>query len=128
MHTVTKLPRVASIHAGQVAPLGPEGVPSGFVKHALGQPVRVTASGLAGDEQADRTVHGGVEKAVYGYSLDNYAAWRMEYPRHSAILVPGGFGENLCIEGMLETDICLGDIHRVGSNPTAGVPATSAVF
>jgi len=110
-----KPPRVASIHAGKVAPLGPDGVPSGFVKHSLDQPAQITKLGIKGDEQADLSVHGGPDKAVYGYSLENYSAWRIEYPRHAAVLVPGGFGENLCIEGMRELDIYVGDIHRIGS-------------
>lgn len=108
------LPRIASIHTGKVAPLGPDRVPSGFVKHALDHPAQITPLGIAGDEQADLSVHGGREKAVYGYSLEHYRLWRMEYPRHAAVLVPGGFGENLCIEGMREADLCVGDIHRIG--------------
>jgi len=107
--------RIASLHAGKVAPLGPQGVPSAFVKHSINHPLQITSLGVQGDEQADLSVHGGLEKAVYGYSLDNYAAWRIEYPQHAAVLVPGGFGENLCIEGMREADLCVGDIHRVGS-------------
>jgi MOSC domain-containing protein YiiM len=110
-----KLPRLASIHIGKVAPLGPEGVPSAFIKSLVERRVRIASLGLEGDEQADLSVHGGLEKAVYGYSLDNYRAWRLEYPQHAAVLVPGGFGENLCIEGMSEVDVCIGDVHRVGS-------------
>jgi MOSC domain-containing protein YiiM len=110
-----KLPRIASIHAGKVAPLGPDGVPSAFVKHSVHQSAQITPLGIQGDEQADLTVHGGLEKAVYGYSLENYSAWQVEYPRHAAVLVPGGFGENLCIEGMRESDLCVADIHRIGS-------------
>jgi MOSC domain-containing protein YiiM len=107
--------RIHSIHAGKVAPLGPEGVPSAFVKHSLDQAVQVAPLGIRGDEQADLSVHGGFEKAVYGYSLENYSAWRLDYPRHAAVLLPGGFGENLCIEAMRESDLCVGDIHRIGS-------------
>jgi MOSC domain-containing protein YiiM len=110
-----KLPRIASIHAGKIAPLGPDGVPSGFVKHSVDQPVQITPLGIRGDEQADLSVHGGLEKAVYGYSSDHYDAWRIEYPQHAAVLLPGGFGENLCIEGLREADLCVGDIHRIGS-------------
>jgi MOSC domain-containing protein YiiM len=110
-----KLPRIASIHAGKVAPLGPDGVPSGFVKHLIDQSVQITPLGIEGDEQADLSVHGGTEKAVYGYALENYDSWRAEYPHHAATLMPGGFGENLCIEGMREADLCVGDIHRIGS-------------
>lgn len=108
-------PRVASIHVGKVAPLGPEGVPSGFVKHEINRPVGVKRLGIGGDQQADLSVHGGVEKAVYGYALAHYEAWRAEYPHHAGTLVPGGFGENLCIAGMSEVDLCVGDIHRIGS-------------
>jgi MOSC domain-containing protein YiiM len=44
--------------------------------------------GIDGDEQADLSVHGGLEKAVYGYSSDNYGAWQIEYPQHTAMLEP----------------------------------------
>jgi MOSC domain-containing protein YiiM len=108
-------PRLVSIHVGKVMPLGPEGVPSAFVKHSIPGPVSVMPLGLIGDEQADLTVHGGSEKAVYAYSLSNYAIWRREYPQHSDVLVPGGFGENLCVEGLEEKEICAGDVHRIGS-------------
>jgi MOSC domain-containing protein YiiM len=107
---------LASIHAGKVAPLGPEGVPSAFIKSRIAGPVRITPLGIAGDEQADLSVHGGLEKAVYGYSLDNYADWRKEYPHHAATLAPGGFGENFCIEGIREVDLCVGDVHQIGSS------------
>lgn len=109
-------PQVLSIHVGQVAPLGPEGVPSAFVKQSVKAPVNVTLLGLEGDEQADLSVHGGPEKAVYAYPLASYGAWRREYPQHIAVLVPGAFGENLCIEGLQEADVCVGDVHRIGSS------------
>jgi MOSC domain-containing protein YiiM len=108
-------PRIASIHVGKIAPLGSEGVLSGFVKHAVAGPVRVTPSGILGDEQADPSVHGGPEKAVYGYATSHYVAWRREYPQHSSLLIPGGFGENLAIDGLSESDLCVGDIHGIGS-------------
>jgi MOSC domain-containing protein YiiM len=107
--------RIHSIQVGKVAPLGPDGVPSAFVKRAVAGTVRVTTLGIEGDEQADLSVHGGADKAVYGYALSNYAAWRADYPQHSSALTPGGFGENLSIDGMLEADLCVGDVHRIGS-------------
>lgn len=108
--------RVASIHVGKVAPLGPEGVLSAFLKHPIQVPIKVTPLGLEGDEQADLSVHGGPEKAVYGYSFAHYAEWRRECPQHAAVLNPGAFGENLCIEGLQETDLCVGDVHRIGTS------------
>ncbi len=104
-----------SVQIGAIAPLGPDRVPSGFVKRAVSHRVGVAELGLAGDEQADLRVHGGPEKAVYGYSARHFAAWRAEFPEHTALFVPGGFGENLTIDGLDEGDICVGDVHRIGS-------------
>ena len=66
MLTTPNPPRVVSIHIGKAAPLGPEGVPSAFVKHAVQGPVTVTTSGLVGDEQADLNVHGARPRALTG--------------------------------------------------------------
>ncbi len=72
------------------------------------------ALGLHGDEVADKRVHGGPEKAVYAYSADNYSLWVSDYPQHIDRLVPGGFGENLLIEGLNELSIHIGDRWRIG--------------
>ena len=106
---------VASVQTGRIAPLGPDGVPSAFVKAPVAGAVVVGELGLAGDEQADRTVHGGPEKAVYGYAGRHYPAWAADYPGHADLFRPGGFGENLTIDGLEETDLCVGDCHRIGS-------------
>jgi len=108
-------PRVASIHLGKVAPLGPDGVPSGFVKHGVSSAVNVTPLGIVGDEQADLRVHGGPDKAVYGYASTHYAVWRHDYPQHTDLLVAGGLGENLSIDGMTEAELCVGDVHAIGT-------------
>ena len=106
---------LVSIQAGRTAPLGPQAVPSAFRKQRVDGPVKVGRLGIAGDEQADLSVHGGPEKAVYAYAAQHYSAWAEERPQHDKQLVPGGFGENLTVEGMLERDLCVGDIHRIGS-------------
>jgi MOSC domain-containing protein YiiM len=106
---------VASVQIGRAAPLGPEGVLSGFVKRPVFSPVEVTPTGIVGDQQADLRVHGGPEKAVYGYAASRYDAWLQAVPQHIALLVPGGFGENLTIAGCDETTVCVNDIVRIGS-------------
>jgi MOSC domain-containing protein YiiM len=108
-------PFVVSVQVGKVAPLGPDKVRSGFVKHPVPGPVDVTPTGLVGDEQADLTVHGGPDKAVYAYAEANYPQWRKEHPQHSELLVPGGLGENLTIAGLREGDLCVGDVHAIGT-------------
>jgi len=107
--------RLSSIQTGRIAPLGPEKVPSGFVKRDVSGSVAVRPLGLEGDEQADLSVHGGPDKAVYGYAASHYPVWRDELPGHAARLAAGGFGENLTIDGMDEDALCVGDIHAIGS-------------
>ncbi len=104
-----------SVHLGKIAPLGPGGVRSAIAKTAVDGPVRVEPLGLVGDAQADLSVHGGVDMAVYGYAARHYALWRAEYPQHAQGFAPGGVGENLAIDGIDETDICVGDVHAIGS-------------
>jgi MOSC domain-containing protein YiiM len=106
---------VQSIHIGPVATLGAQREPSAFVKHAVEGPIEIGWLGLAGDFQADLSVHGGPDKAVYGYGAAHYTAWRAEYPNHAARFVPGGVGENLAIAGLTEIDICVGDVHAIGT-------------
>ena len=54
-------------------------------------------------------------KAVYGYAHVNYAAWLKAFPQHASLLVPGGLGENLTLEGCDERTAHVGDIVRIGS-------------
>lgn len=107
--------RLLSIQVGRIAPLGPDAVPSAFTKTRIDGPVGVGWLGLEGDEQADLSVHGGADKAVYGYSAANLAAWQRDFPEHAATFVAGGVGENLTIDGLTEDDLCVGDVHRIGS-------------
>ncbi|MCY7397861.1 MAG: hypothetical protein LH466_03350 [Sphingomonas bacterium] len=81
-----------SIHIGRIAPLGPDAIPSAFIKHAVDGAVAVGLLGLAGDEQADLSVHGGPDKAVYAYAAAHYDPWREDYPEHRAAFVAGGVG------------------------------------
>jgi MOSC domain-containing protein YiiM len=108
-------PVVASVQVGRVAPLGPKAAPSGYVKTTVPGAVKVSSLGLSGDEQADLSVHGGPEKAVYGYAARHYSDWRVDFPEKANLLVAGGMGENLTISGLDEGDICVGDVHRAGT-------------
>jgi MOSC domain-containing protein YiiM len=68
---------------------------------------------LDGDRQADLSVHGGADKAVYAYPVEHYDYWRRELPEME--LPFGMFGENLTTEGLLEEAFNIGDRFRVGS-------------
>lgn len=108
-------PHILSVQVGRIAPLGPDAVPSGFVKRPVATPLQVGPLGLDGDEQADLSVHGGPDKAVYAYPHARYADWLADYPEHGHHLAPGAFGENLTISGLTEADLCAGDIHEIGT-------------
>ena len=75
--------------------------------------VHVSSLNLDGDKQSDLSVHGGPDKAVYAYPSEHYEYWRRELP--ATDLAWGTFGENLTTEGLLESDIRIGDRIRVGS-------------
>jgi MOSC domain-containing protein YiiM len=82
-----------------------------FKKSILG-PVAVKKNNIDGDEQADLKVHGGLEKAVYAYSLDAYQEWNSYYKKTFS---PGSFGENLLIDSFDEKKVGMGDTYRLGS-------------
>lgn len=75
--------------------------------------LRVATLNIEGDEQSDLTVHGGAAKAVYCYPSEHYRYWREELPGFD--LPWGVFGENLTTEGLLETDVFIGDRFLAGS-------------
>jgi MOSC domain-containing protein YiiM len=68
---------------------------------------------IAGDEQADLTVHGGAFKAVYCYPEEHYSFWSAQLP--ATEFIPGMFGENLTTTGLLEEEVYIGDRFRIGS-------------
>lgn len=75
--------------------------------------VAVRRHNIAGDAQADLTVHGGPYKAVYCYPDEHYSYWTGQLPGME--LVPGMFGENLTTRGLTEDEVLIGDRFRAGS-------------
>jgi MOSC domain-containing protein YiiM len=87
-------------------------VMTGIFKEPVAGRVAIRRLNLEGDRQADLTVHGGPEKAVYAYPAEYYAFWREQFPEME--LPWGMFGENLTIEGLLDESIHIGDRFQVG--------------
>jgi MOSC domain-containing protein YiiM len=88
-------------------------VTTGIFKEPTEGHVMLRRLNLDGDKQADLTVHGGVDKAVYSYAAEHYDYWRRELP--SMNLPWGMFGENFTTEGLLEDNVNIGDTLQVGS-------------
>lgn len=98
-------PRLAT-YRGQV-------VSTGIFKSPVEGRVALSREQLAGDQQADLSVHGGADKCVYVYTHEHYRFWQdaLEHPGWPY----GQFGENLTVLGMLESEVSIGDQYRIGS-------------
>lgn len=80
-------------------------------KEPVEGPVALRRLGLDGDEQGNRAVHGGPDKAVLLYPLAHYSAWRAD----GLDVPPGAFFENITLDGLTEAQIHLGDTCALGS-------------
>jgi MOSC domain-containing protein YiiM len=90
-----------------------QAVTTGIYKTPVQRRIKVGRLNLEGDGQADLSVHGGPNKAVYAYPSKHYEYWRKEFP--SMELPWGMFGENLTLAGLMEDDACIGDHFRMGT-------------
>ena len=120
--------RLLSISSGKVVPLfgdhhpDYQSVASAIVKTPVSNlqtptPIHICKLGVKGDEQADLSVHGGLEKAIYVYPVEHYAFWNTLLTRETKQVVElqhGAFGENFTIKGLLETEVFVGDVLHIG--------------
>ncbi len=107
--------RVVSVNVGlpRTTVWRGELVSTGIFKSPVAGRVRVAGVNLEGDGQADLTVHGGPDKAVYVYPAEHYPYWNARLEQDLPV---GMFGENLTVEGApLEDDVAIGDRLRIGS-------------
>jgi MOSC domain-containing protein YiiM len=88
-------------------------VTTGIFKEPVKGPVKLRKLNLDGDKQADLTVHGGKDKAVYAYPMEHYDYWQRELP--NTVLLWGIFGENFTTEGLIEDSVNIGDRFHIGS-------------
>ena len=100
------LPRTVS-HQGKE-------VSTGIFKEEIKGVVKVNQLNIEGDQQADLTVHGGINKAVYVYAAEHYDFWKKE--RSDLVFSPGVFGENLSVTGLdKEDEVFIGDEFKIGT-------------
>ncbi len=134
--------RLLTISAGKVMPLfgnhhpDYKSVASAIHKQSIStienpRPIEITTLGVKDDEQADLSVHGGIEKAIYVYPAEHYAFWNTLLTREtkkSVALQHGAIGENFTIEGLLETEVFVGDRLRIGELEFAVVKLREPCF
>ena len=112
--TVATDARLVSLNTGRPAPLPHRDrqVETSFVKASIQSSLWLGHNGLDGDEQADKKNHGGPDKAVCLYALEHYPYWEK---RLGSELPEAAFGENFSTTGFTESEVCIGDVYRVGS-------------
>ena len=110
------MPKILSVNVSLPKEVDFEGqkVTTGIFKKSIDGRIMLRTLNLDGDKQADLTVHGGPDKAVYAYPIEHYEFWRKVYPNME---MPNGmFGENLTIEGLMESEVSVGDSFEIGSS------------
>jgi len=107
--------KIVSVNVGLPRPVSWRGrrIMTGIFKEPVAGRVRMRKLNLDGDRQADLSVHGGVDKAVYVYPSEHYPFWRRELELEN--LPWGSFGENLTTEGWWEDEVHVGDRFRIGT-------------
>ena len=105
---------IESINVGAVRTVEWRGqrVTTGIWKAPVSGRIAVQGVNVVGDDQADRTVHGGIDKAVYAYAREDYDYWAQQL---GYTLEPGTFGENLTVRGLAVTGALVGECWRIGS-------------
>jgi MOSC domain-containing protein YiiM len=104
-----------AVLTGHAVPYARPDTFSAIAKQPVARAIRVATLGIEGDEQGDRRVHGGPDKAVHHYPFEHYAWWHGELGDLPLLHSPGAFGENFSSSGWAEADVCLGDVIRAGS-------------
>lgn len=105
--------RLLSLNIGQPAPLRyrRRTVLTAFGKRPVSGERLLAANGIEGDARADRAVHGGPAKAACVYPSEHYSFWAERLGRPFAV---PSFGENFTTAGLLEDEVCIGDVYRIG--------------
>ncbi len=105
--------RIVSVNVGELRTVEFRGriVSTGIYKFPVEGAVLVEGVNVGGDDQADRRVHGGVDKAVYAYASEDYEWWSGQLGR---TLPPGTFGDNLTTQGIDVGGAVVGQQWRIG--------------
>ena len=105
---------ILGLFAGQIRPMPGDGRATAIFKQPVSGRVRVGWEGLETDVQADRRFHGGTEKALHHFPLENHDRLARQFPELAQQFVAGAIGENISTAGIDEASICIGDIYAFG--------------
>lgn len=105
---------IISLNVGRPVTVDYRGKPleTGIYKKPVQGSVQLHTLGFEGDGQADLKHHGGPDKAVCAYPLEHYSYWEQQLGKK---LEYSAFGENITTTGLLETQVCIGDVYEIGT-------------
>jgi MOSC domain-containing protein YiiM len=114
LHVVPSHTELVSVNVGGVrtVQVGNRAIETAIWKFPVAGRIRVEGVNLRGDDQADRSVHGGVDKALYAYALEDTIWWEAQTGRELGL---GAFGENLSVRGLDVTGARVGELWRIGT-------------
>jgi MOSC domain-containing protein YiiM len=107
---------ILGLYGGGVRPMPGDGRPTAIFKQPLAGRVRVGWEGFEDDDrQADRRVHGGLEKALHHFPAETYRRLAQAFPEQAPQFGAGAIGENISTEGLDEAGACIGDVYALGT-------------
>lgn len=104
---------IKGLFVGKASPL-PNGYVSAIRKSSVSQ-IQINKNIIVSDETHDLVHHGGVFRVVHHYSNKNYNHLKSKFPGIKDRFVPGSFGENILTDELDESELCVGDIFKLGS-------------
>lgn len=118
-YTCMILTQVDALLIGGPKPFRSDGTKSAMAREPVDRPVFLRKLGFEGDQVADPSVHGGVDKALHLYQAEHYPFWIAEFAKqelehHPLLDQAGAFGENISASGLIEAKVRIGDRFRLG--------------
>ncbi len=112
MKTKTK---ILGVFTGKPKRFVKDKLESAFIKNERDDSVRVSFNELDGDQVSNLKYHGGANRVIHNFAAEHYEFLKNNYPNKASEFVSGSYGENIVTSDMTETNVCIGDIYRIGS-------------
>jgi MOSC domain-containing protein YiiM len=107
--------RTLGLFVGIPKELGPNKLITATKKDPVENSLIINKESLEGDKVANLKYHGGPDRVIHHYSLEQYEYLKSIFPEHKDLFIPGSYGENLTTDKLTEKDLCIGDIFKLGS-------------
>ena len=107
--------KIVGLFTGRPKEIGPNNLLTSIDKTAVVGPLIIKSDSLVGDKVVNLKYHGGPDRVIHHYSLEQYDYLKTIFPEHEELFKAGSYGENLTTDKLTEADLCIGDIFKLGS-------------